>query len=265
MRKHIATLFIIVAATFLLASCQKVIELDLNTTAPQLVIQGNVYDHHGPYVVKISKTVNFDTPNTYPAVTNATVSISDNTGNSENLTQTSDGTYVTSTLQGQVGRTYYLTVNVDGKTYTASSTIPEAVNIDTIYFKKSLFGGAELIAIDFINLPGKENYYQVNHFVNGTQIPGFRVFSEKTVLPASISYSFMDTNITPVLVEGDTIQVWLESIDKGVFEYFRTASKDGSRSASPSNPVSNISNGSLGYFNACSVRKGQFIYHVVKE
>ena len=56
------------------------------------------------------------------------------------------------------------------------------------------------------------------------------------------------------LETGDEIIVWMESIDKGVYEYFRTAGRDGGQSSSPSNPTSNISNGALGYFNACSVR-----------
>jgi hypothetical protein len=261
MRKCKILWFTAVTASLFLASCQKVIELDLSTTTPGLVIQGNVYDEPGPYIVKISKTVNFDTPNIYPAVTNATVSISDDDGNSENLSQTTDGIYVTSTLQGHIGMTYTLTVNVDGKTYSASSTMPEPVDIDTIYFKKSIFGGSRLIALDFNNLPGKENYYQVIHFVNGKQIPGFSVFSNHTEQVARISYSFMTTDSTPALVAGDKIDVWLGSIDKSVFEYFRTANRDGGRSASPANPVTNISNGALGYFNACSVRKKLFVYH----
>ena len=60
------------------------------------------------------------------------------------------------------------------------------------------------------------------------------------------------------LETGDYVAVWLECIDKGVYEYFRTAG-EGDQSASPSNPTSNISNGVLGYFNACSVRKMSII------
>jgi len=261
MRKNRTLLCMLVLATALLTSCEKVIQLDLSTTTPRLVIQGNIYDEPGPYVVNISRTVNFDAPNIFPAVTNATVTISDNAGLTEELSQASDGNYVTSALQGKVGQTYTLTVKVDGKTYTASSTIPRVVDIDTIYFKKSIFGGGRLITLDFMNQAGKENFYQVIHLVNGKQIPGFSVFSNNTVKSEEISYSFMTTNSEPPLVAGDKIEVWLECIDKGVFEYFRTANRDGGRSASPANPVSNISNGALGFFNACSVHKKTFIYH----
>jgi len=260
MRKNKTILFTVVAAIGFLTSCQKVIQLDLSTTSPQLVIQGDVYDEPGPYAVKISMTSDFDKPNIYPPITNAIVTISDNTGKVDNLSQATDGTYVTSTLQGVIGRTYTLTVKIDGKIYSASSTMPRPVNIDTIYSKKSLFGNDDVIVLDFVNPPNKENYYQVIHLVNGKQIPGFSVFNNNSNLIERISFSFMTTNSTPKVVKGDVIDVWLEMIDKGVFEYFRTANRNGGRSASPANPVSNISNGALGYFSACSVRKKTFTY-----
>ena len=264
MRKNRTLLLTFLLMAVLLTSCEKVIQLDLNTTIPELVIQGDIYDEPGPYVINISKTVNFDLPNVYPPVTNARVTINDNKGQSEELTQASPGNYVTSTLEGIIGRTYTLEVTVDGKKYTSISTMPEPVEIDTIYLKKSFFSG-NLIALNLINPPNKDNFYQVIHLVNKKQIPGFSVFSENSTQYESISYSFMTTNSTPPLVAGDSINVWLECIDKGVFDYFWSANKDGGRSASPSNPVSNITNGALGYFNACSVRKKIFIYPEVKK
>jgi hypothetical protein len=263
MRKNRTILIILISATVFLSSCKKVIQLDLNTSVPQLVIQGNVYDQPGPYSVKISRTVNFDLPNIFPPVTNAKVTMKDNTGLSEELSQVTDGTYVTTSLEGVIGRTYTLSVIVDGKTYVASSTMPEAVLIDTIYMKKSIFGNTKMIALDFMNFPNKEKYYHFVHFINGVQDPGFSIFNDNTNQEVRISYSFMNpANATPKLVNGDKIEVWLECIDKGVYEYYRTANRDGGRSASPANPVSNISNGALGYFSACSVRKGVFIYHL---
>ena len=262
MRRNGTIFLMLISVSIFFTSCKKVIQLDLSTSVPQLVIQGNVYDQNGPYYVKISRTVNFDLPNIFPPVTNAKVTISDNKGQSEELSQAIDGTYITSALQGFIGRTYTLSVNVDGKTYEASSTMPDAVLIDTIYMKKSIFINTEMITVDFMNFPYKENYYHIVHFINGVEDPGFNIFNDNTNQVVRISYSFMNpVNTLPKLVNGDKIEVWLECIDKGVYEYYRTANRDGGRSASPANPVSNISNGALGYFSACSVRKGVFIYH----
>jgi len=264
MRKNRALHVTILLIAVCLTSCQKVIQMDLNTTDPQVVIQGDIYDIPGPYTINISRTVNFDQPNVFPPVTNATVTVTDNEGQSDVLTQTTPGNYVTSTLKGIIGRTYTLTVNLDGKTYTSTSTIPDAVDIDSIFFKKSFFG-VDLITLNLKNPPHKDNYYQVIHLVNGKQIPGFSVFGDKSDQLEIISYSFMTTNTTPPLNAGDSINVWLECIDHPVFEYFRTANRNGGRSASPANPVSNITNGALGYFNACTVRKRIFIYPEIKK
>ena len=265
MRKYRVNQIIIFLVTVLLTSCEKLIQIDLSTSSPKYVIQGNIFDQAGPYKVIISKTVNFDSLSIYPAVTNAVVTISDNAGNTEKLLQTTDGTYVTTTLQGTPGRTYNLTVDIDGTIYTSSSTMRAAINIDKIYYKNAPIGKSKLVVIDFINPSGNEFYYRVIHFVNGNQSAGFNVFSEMTLQNDSISYSFMRTNATPTLstpalVKGDIITVWLECIDKGVFEYFRTANSEGGQNASPANPVSNISNGALGYFSASSVRKALIVY-----
>jgi len=244
---------IIILASICFTSCQKVIDLKLNTSSSQIVIKGNVYDQAGPYTVTLSKSVNFDESNNYPTVTGATAIISDNVGNADTLKETSPGTYVTSTLQGISERTYTLTVIADGQTYKATSTMPDAVEIDSTYFKKSMFGNDKELTIEFKDSANSENYYRVIQYVNDKQQDDFNVTSDKLNDGKTISYSLQSNNKLNV---GDKITVWLECIDKGVYEYFRTASSQGgmSASSSPSNPTSNISNGALGYFNACSVR-----------
>jgi hypothetical protein len=51
------------------------------------------------------------------------------------------------------------------------------------------------------------------------------------------------------------------SVDQGVYTYFYTLNQNtGRNSGAPANPVSNITNGALGYFNAYSVTTKKFIY-----
>lgn len=255
MKKSKTIIFIAIILSLCFSSCQKVIDLELNTSSSQIVIQGNIYDQTGPYTVKISKSVNFDEPNVYPAVTGAMVVISDNVGNSDTLTEASSGIYITSVLQGVPGRTYTLTVKADGQTYTASSTLPDAVEIDSIYTEKSRFGNEEQITIDFTDPANIDNYYRLIEFVNSTQQDQLYATSDKLYEGKKISYSFMSQDNDNKLETGDKVTIWLECVDKFAYEYFRTAGREGGQSASPANPTSNISNGALGYFNACSVRK----------
>ena len=247
---------ITVVTTCLFSSCQKVIELKLSTSPSQIVIQGNVYDQPGPYTINITKSVGFDQSNVYPAVTGASVTISDNVGNTEVLNEKSPGNYSTTSLQGVPGRTYNLSVNTNGQTYNASSTMPYPVSIDNIYFAKSPFGKDQLLTVKFLDPANAVNYYRLVELINNDRQQRFSVASDRLYQGNPIIFTFPAQDDNDIkLVTGDQITVWLESIDKNVYEYFRTARRDGSQSTSPANPVSNISGGVLGYFSASSVRK----------
>jgi len=253
--KNVLQFSLLVVTILSLSSCEKVIQLDLNSSTARIVIQGNVYDRPGPYLVRISKSVNFDQPSDYPPVTGAKVQISDNAGQTEVLTESSSGTYVTAKLRGIPGRTYSLSVQAENEIYQASSFMPYAVNPDSIYFSSSLFSGEKVTIVRFNDPQVFTNYYHLIYFINNIQQKEFYILDDELFQGTTIKYSLYPRDSDIKLVKGDNVTVWLESIDHGVYEYFRTATSDDGQSASPANPVSNISNGALGYFNACSVRK----------
>lgn len=253
MKKYFLLLIIL---SNILWSCQKVIELKLDNASPQIVIQGNIYDQPGPFTIKISKTVDFDQSNKYPAVNGALVIISDDHGTTDTLKETSSGFYSTSKIQGISGYTYNLSVKVEDALYKASSSMPVPVKIDSVYAENSFMGNKQL-SVTFMDRANVENYYRIVEFVNTKQIEEFNVVSDDLYKGKKVTYKIisMSSNNDNKLDAGDYIVIWLEAIDKGVYEYFRTAGRDGSQSATPSNPASNITNGALGYFNACSVTK----------
>lgn len=234
-------------------SCEKVIDLNLNTSSSQIVIQGNVYDQPGPYIVKLSRSVGFDRPNAFPAVTGAKVTISDDAGNLEVLSEDSTGVYVTSKLQGTPGRTYTLKVETGGQVYTSSSTMPKAAEIDSLYLDKNVFEDCKQLTFLFKDAAGTKNYYRLIDFINEKKQNAIMTASDLGYDGKTITGTLLYSNED--LMSGDTFTIWLESIDKGVYDYFRTASSSKGQNSSPANPVSNISNGALGYFNACAVRK----------
>jgi hypothetical protein len=239
-----------------IVSCQKVIDLELNSTQSRLVIQGNIYNSPGPYEVTITKTVDFDQSNEYPPVSNALVTIADNQGMTDTLKERSSGQYMTDKIVGIPGHTYTLVVEIQDDIYTAISTMPEPVEIDSIYSEDAVMDN-KVLCISFSDPANEENYYKIVEFKNIEQIDEFHVTSDDLHEGEKITYKIlargMDENNK--IEKGDLVSVWLESIDKNVYDYFRTAGQDGSQSASPSNPISNISPGVLGYFNACSVTK----------
>lgn len=257
MRKNTIISFLALALSWVLFSCQKVIDLKLNTSASQIVIQGNVYDQLTPDTVRISESVNFDSTNVFPPVSGANVVISDNAGNAETLAEIFPGTYITSYLQGVPSRTYTLRVQVNGKTYTASSTMAAAVAIDSIYVQNSWFGKNKLISIEYTDPANTTNYYRFVEFINQKQQPGFYVASDMLTNGEQATYEILESDTT--LISGDKLTIWLESVDKNIYTYFHAANLNERQSASPANPPSNISNGALGYFSACSVKKKSIV------
>jgi hypothetical protein len=256
MKIYRSGLFILTALSLMCSSCEKVVQLDLSESSPQIVIEGVIYDQPGPYEVKISKSVGINEgTDIYQTITGASVVISDNVGNSDTLKESSSGSYITSTIEGVPGRTYFLKVITGGITYTASSTMPYPVGIGSMYFEKGIWGNDIQLEVKYQDPADTINYYRMVEFINSELQERFDVISDKLNEGEEISYSFMAQENDKKFESGDIVTIWLESIDKSVYEYFREAGSDDGESASPANPTSNFNNDALGYFNACTVSK----------
>lgn len=258
--KNYLALLIILCCAF---SCEEVIDLNLEATSGKIVIQANIYDQPGPYIIKLSKTVAFSESSTYPPVTDAIVILSDNHSNIDTLTEKLAGMYVTSKISGINGYTYTLTVISEGKKFTSISTMPSAVNIDSIYTAERVFNNEKYVGIKFKDSANVNNYYRIVEYINKKPKKAFYTISDELYDGKEIKFSVMQRGPDGIddekLKSGDSVTVWLECVDKGAYDYFRTANEDMSQSASPANPISNISNGALGYFNTCSVRTASIL------
>ena len=265
-KKLIRNCISIATGLMIFSSCQKVIELDLNSASPEIVIEGNLSNLLGPYTIALSKTVNFSESNTFPPCTGAAITINDNAGNSEVLTESSPGIYKTNTLQGIVGRAYTIIVTSNGKEYQAVSNIPAPVTIDSLtVITSSGMGGPGMggpgnvnktIEVKFTDPAGIDNYYRLEEMVNGKLINNISITSDRLRDGEKFKESMRGGSDIRLQI-GDTVTVLLQSIDKNVYEYFRTLNQSsgggGFTSSAPANPTSNLSNGALGYFNAHSV------------
>ena len=232
-----------------LVSCEKVIDIDLSGAEPKIVIDGTITDQPGPYTVKISKTGDYFKPSTFPAVTGASVTISDDTGNSETLTEVADGIYQTSSIQGISGRTYTLKVIAEGEEYTGTSTMQEAIEIDSLSCKYGSFG------------PFGEGYLLTCHYtpIYSETYCGCKVYRNGKLLDEySLFYGIFTTGIEEIFELNDFIKVELHILDKVTYSYYSNL-KDilgqrGPNTGTPANPNTNLSNGALGYFGAFTIR-----------
>lgn len=263
-------IFLIIISLFLLISCEKEIDLDLEDRSGNIVIEGNITNQPGPYYVIITKSVAFTENNTYPVVSNAVVVLSDNSGQTETLKYVAEGFYETITFTTSPGKTYTLKISAEGKEYTAKSTMPEPVLLDDLQQDSFMVGGElsyTLLPI-FTDPSFLGNRYLFSYQVNDSE-KIFEAFSDNVnnglVNQRPLLLPNDDEDGEAVKTKaGDTIYVEMQCIDTNVYTYFTSLLQiiDGGGPGggiTPSNPPSNISNGALGYFSAHTVSKKSYV------
>jgi hypothetical protein len=253
---------IIIASIFSLMSCEKEVDLDLNTANSKIVIEGEVAQDQLA-TVKLSKTVNFSDANNFPAISGAEVTITDNLGVTEILKETSPGIYSATKLKGEIGKNYTMIVKAEGKTFTAISKMPNPIKLTGLKTQLSTFAA-----------PGQEvtNYVIYPQFIDPVEIGNNYRFiqsnkekTDKSIFVANDNVGNGEPNTRPLFSQsfevklGDVVMVEMQCLDKPVFEYFYSllsiANNGPGGGATPTNPVSNISNGALGYFSAYTSQK----------
>jgi len=260
--------FVLLLIFSLFISCQKVIDLDVFNSAPQLVVEANISNEPGPYFVRLTKTINLNDLTTIPPVLGAEVEIADSTGTHETLTELSQGNYITKFLEGKPGHKYTLTIRSEGQVYKAVSEMPDPVTDFTVGIKREANSLSEnpqnsggdgyhyRISYEIKDPADYTNYYRLVVIHKSAEISSRRVFDDQFHNGKLIADDFV-LNDTIRYTPGDIIEIDLQNIDKNIYNFFRTLREGAGSlsflSASPSNPLSNISNNGLGYFSACSV------------
>ena len=257
--------FVGLFVSLMMYSCQREISIDLNSASPQIVVEADIQDQNGIQTVKITKTANFSSPSIYDKVQGAEVVISDNAGNSEKLTEVSAGIYQTKNLKGVEKRTYFLSIKTGSQVFTSQCTMPQAVDFKGINMLKRIgFGNAKDLYIavpQFVDPANVKNHYRFIQYVNNKKDENFLIRNDNITDGLPNQQPIASRNFEIKL--GDSLQVDMMCIDESVYDYFYSLNQSAGRGpgggATPSNPLSNISGGALGYFNAYSSNKKSVI------
>lgn len=258
-------ILVIILLCGVIASCKKVINLDLGNSAPQLVIEGNLTDKFGSQAITISKSVAFDSTNNFPKVTGAKVKITDNLGGSYNLVESPVGTYNVNSYYGKYMHVYTLQVQLNGKTYTAVSTMPSPVNMDSLSLNVQSFANTDTktVVVYYHDPPGVPNQYRFIMSVNNVQVKQIFVRNDQFSDGRQVQALLYQNDIT--LKSGDRVDIEMQCIDPVIYNYWYTFSQqnnDGPNgSATPTNPTSNFDNNVLGYFSAHTTQRRSFLVH----
>jgi hypothetical protein len=249
MKQVLISIFFITA----LLGCKKEINVDLPNASQQIVIEATVTN--ATYAqVTISKSVAFSNSNTYPAVSGATVNISDN-GVNYSLTESKAGTYSNNSLIGVPGHTYNLLVKVEGKEYSSTSIMPLQVHLDTLLLEK-LFWGHESVWVvkpQYSDPAGFGHYYMFIETINSKQFPQFWVWDDRIVNNSISTIPLIQSDST--INVNDTIEIEMRCIDRNVFRYFTALQGSQNNATTPANPDNEITGGALGYFSAHTTQR----------
>jgi len=246
--KLIVTAAVIVTS---LSSCEKVIDLELNKSEPVIVVYGEINDQTENQYVRISRTYSFTEPNKFNEVTGARVIVTSQAGSVINYSEITPGVYQSSKFRGRTGVQYTLDVTVDGKKYSAVSTMPEKVFLDSLNFRDvSFFGNNSTYLIaNFLDPLGIQNQYRYVLSIKSKVVEDLVSedrFNDGNVVANTIYYKLND------LERGDAIELDLQCIDRNVYKYYYAFGQnlgEGGPPVAPANPPSNISNGALGIFS----------------
>lgn len=295
MKNRLASLFILILAAGSLTSCEDVIDLDIKSGDPQLVVDGWITNRAIEHSIRLTESAPYFDNSPAKPILNATVVVTDDNGKVFNFKDAkNNGVYLwkpstpTDTL-GHIGRTYTLNVKFGNEEYTAVSKLNRVPKIDslTYFFDKLPVAPSdgkpqegyksEFFARDPV---GSGDCYWIKSFKNGkyfnkaSQIstaydagfsPGGNSDGLIFVLPIRQSIVPFDE----FLVEKDTIKVELHSLTLEGYYFInqiRIESTNGGLFATPpSNIFSNIKNSNpngrkaLGFFGAAGVSSFQTV------
>jgi hypothetical protein len=266
-------LIIALSLAVVFTSCEETIQLDLDQTPSTIVIEGLVTNKPGAQSVKISRTADFYSVGKTPRVTNATVTVKDDLGieyifvhNPRNVPD-SAGIYIPQDeFTAEIGRTYTLIVDVDGKTYSATDDLVSVITLDSLSYRfdpdeaedPNHYGKAYEVLLFTHEPQDEENFYLFKFYrndsltyYNDTDI----YYSDDKLLAEEIDG--IETPIYYAIGDKATVEAYSLSRDGYVFYYdlFTILNNDagGMFGPIPASPRTNLSNGALGFFQVSAV------------
>jgi hypothetical protein len=262
-------IFIIpILIVLLLTSCEQVINVDLGTAAPRLVIDAGIDWEKGTtgnnQVIKLSTTTSYYS-NIIPKVSGATVFVTNSSNAVFNFIETvpNSGSYVCSNFVPVMSETYVLTVIHAGQTYTASEKMIAVPDITRTVQRVTNEGTADQIEVEFYFKDNglEDNNYMSRYIAPGIVIPVFGTYEDRFQQGNEMSSTYSNDK----LKAGNIINFTLYGISRQNYNYmnlFLSITGGGGLFATPPATLrgnivnqTNESNFCFGYFRVNEIVK----------
>jgi len=262
-------------SAFIIWSCDEPYIIETDQQDSQIIVEALLTNEFKQHFVKISETTDFYSSGQTPRVSEATVLVTDDRGNSFTYAedQENPGRYLSETpYQGEVGVTYSLMIVINGQTISSSETMLRVTTIDSLTYnideeeKKYLEDHAD-------NVINKGRYYEVLLYTKEPQDTQdyylFKFYRNGEILNydgEDIYYA--DDEVIQENIDGIVFNDWyskdevagieMYSLSRNAFLFYAdleiTLNNDGGLfSPLPTNPRTNLVGNALGLFQVSAI------------
>jgi len=250
---------IYIFSILVLTSCEEVIEIDLNSSNPVLVAEGQMVKDSTVWI-KLSYTRDYFTNEETVFEETATVVITNSNNTSEILSHTGNGMYKGTSMIGEVGEKYNVDITTDKGMSSAVSNLFEPSEIYDVKIIESNFqkpGGSETsysLEVKFKDISIDENFYLMKVYVD-EKLESY-VLADDKIFIANDTITFPLIQLSFYL--NDEVIIKLHTVDEDTYRYYSQLAdltsdgKGPGGSSTPFNPGSNFGKDVMGYFAAWS-------------
>ncbi|WP_406684447.1 DUF4249 domain-containing protein [Seonamhaeicola sp. MEBiC1930] len=201
-------------------SCQEVIDVQLKTTSPRLVIDASLMWVKGTQgneqEIKLSLTAPYFNTNIPPA-NGATVIITDTNNNTFNFVEDANtGLYKNSSFIPNINGIYNLFIIYNNETYSGTETLYSVPAIDHIEQNDNGgFSGEDIEIKAYYTDPENEENYYLFQFENNNNVPMLEVYDDEFNDGNQIFGFFSDEEMK----SGDNLRIKISGISERHYEY----------------------------------------------
>ncbi|NHN24742.1 DUF4249 domain-containing protein [Flavobacterium jejuense] len=185
MVKIIIKISIVIITLITMIACEDVVNVDLDTAAPKLVIDAAIKWEKGTtgneQTIRLTTTSNFYT-NEVPKVTGATVSITDESTVYDFIEDIGTGNYICTNFNPVLNGNYTLTVIYNGQIYNATDKLYPTPDIESVEQTVTTgFGGEENVQVKFFyqDNGAEDNFYLIGFKNSTVSFPEYGVVDDE--------------------------------------------------------------------------------------
>lgn len=246
----------------LFLSCDKVVDLDLETGDPKIVIDAEIIWEKGTsgseQSIKISRMAPYYSANT-PKVSGAQVRVENSDGAIFTFNESEPGLYVCTNFVPVINMEYKLFVQVDGQSLTATEkliSVPPIEKVDQEFMPDITGSDLIVVAFHYKDPIDQVNYYLTDYKSDFLLFPEYGTSRDEFVNGNEVTEKFADTDLQP----GKILEITHRGISKNFFNYMNLileVSSSNPFAATPGNIRGNIinttdtDNFAMGYFRLC--------------